>query len=73
MTPMLKPPGTKRLKLEYDGLLSNFGLNFNLRRYSKWRRRRGGWTSAAPGSVHRRRRATPLRRTPVVGRCRLIL
>jgi hypothetical protein len=32
---MLKPPGTKRLKLEYDGLLSNFGFKFSLRRYIK--------------------------------------
>jgi hypothetical protein len=29
----LKPPGSKRLKLDYDELLSNFGFNFNLRRY----------------------------------------
>ena len=32
--PNLKPPGTKRLKLGYDGLLSNFGFKFNLRRYT---------------------------------------
>ena len=32
--PKLKPPGTKRLKLEYDGQLSNFGFKFNLRRYN---------------------------------------
>jgi len=31
----LKPPVTKRLKLEYDKLLSIFGLEFNLRRYNK--------------------------------------
>ena len=30
----LKPPETKRLKLEYYELLSNFALKFNLRRYS---------------------------------------
>jgi len=35
MKPTLKPPGTKRLKLEYDKLLSNFGFKINLRRYSK--------------------------------------
>jgi len=35
--PKLKPPGTKRLKLEYDGLLSNFGFKFNLRCYIKAR------------------------------------
>ena len=34
MKPKLKPPGTKRLKLEYDGLLSNFAFKFNLRRYT---------------------------------------
>ena len=32
--PTLKPPGTKRLKLKYDELLSNFAFNFNLRRYT---------------------------------------
>ena len=32
--PMLKLPGTKRLKLEHDGLLSNVGIKFNLRRYT---------------------------------------
>jgi hypothetical protein len=33
--PTLKAPGTERLKLEQDGLLSNFGFKFNLRHYSK--------------------------------------
>jgi len=33
--PMLKAPGTKRLKLRYDVPLSNFAFNFNLRRYTK--------------------------------------
>ena len=32
--PALKAPGTKRLELIYDGPLSNFAFNFNLRRYS---------------------------------------
>ena len=32
MKPTLKPPGTKRLKLKYDELLSNFAFKFNLRR-----------------------------------------
>ena len=32
--PTLKPPGTKRLKLKYDELLSSFAFNFNLRRYT---------------------------------------
>jgi hypothetical protein len=35
MKPMLKPLATKRLKPEYDDLLSNSASNFNLRRYSK--------------------------------------
>jgi serine/threonine protein kinase len=34
MKPMLKAPGTKRLKLEYNKLLSSFAFNFNLRRYN---------------------------------------
>ena len=33
--PRLKQPETKRLKLEYDGLLSKFGFKFNLRRYGE--------------------------------------
>ena len=32
MIPKLKPPGIKRLKLEYDGQLSTFGFNISLRR-----------------------------------------
>jgi hypothetical protein len=31
----LKAPGPQRLKLEYDGLLSNFAFKFNWRRYIK--------------------------------------
>ena len=31
----LKAPGTERLKLEYKELLSNFGFNFSLRRYTE--------------------------------------
>ena len=34
LKPKLKPPGTKLLKLEYDGRLSNFGFRFSLRRYN---------------------------------------
>ena len=30
----LKAPGTKRLKLNYDNLLSNSAFKFNLRRYN---------------------------------------
>jgi hypothetical protein len=32
--PVLKAPGTQRLKLELEKLLSNFGFKFNLRRYT---------------------------------------
>ena len=34
MKPKLKPPGTKRLKVNYDILLSISAFNFILRRYS---------------------------------------
>ena len=34
MKPKLKPPGTKRLKLKCDILLSTSAFNFNLRRYT---------------------------------------
>jgi hypothetical protein len=34
MKPMLKAPGTKRLKLKYDQPLSSFAFNFNFRRYT---------------------------------------
>jgi len=33
--PTLKAPGTKRLKLKYDKLLSFFGFNCNLRLYTQ--------------------------------------
>ena len=38
MKPILKPPGTKRLKLKYDKLLSillQVAFNFKLRHYTK--------------------------------------
>jgi len=41
MKPVLKAPGTKRLKLNHDEPLLNFAFNFNLRRYSQGARRRG--------------------------------
>ena len=34
MKPMLKPPGTKHLKLKRDVLLSTSAFTFNLRRYT---------------------------------------
>jgi hypothetical protein len=33
MKPVLKAPGTERLKQKYDELLSKFAFKFNLRRY----------------------------------------
>jgi len=35
MKPILKAPGTNRLKLKYDVSRSNFTSKFNLRRYTK--------------------------------------
>jgi hypothetical protein len=35
MTPKVKPPGTKRLKLKCDILLSNCSFEIKLRRYTK--------------------------------------
>ena len=71
MTSMLKAPGTKRLKLKYDKLLSSVAFNWNLRRYISgaistlgraWLRR----------TTRRRWIGTPARQTRVtVGRCRL--
>jgi hypothetical protein len=34
MKPSLKPPGTKRFKVKYAELLSNFAFNFNLCPYN---------------------------------------
>jgi len=34
MKPKMKPPGTKRLKLKQNRLLSNVAFKFNLRRYN---------------------------------------
>jgi len=35
MKAVLKAPGTERLKLKYDELLSSFAFKFNLRRYKE--------------------------------------
>jgi len=35
MKPVLKAPGSKRLKPKYDEPLSSFAFNFNLRRYTR--------------------------------------
>ena len=39
INPMLKPPGTQRLKLKHDEVPSNFAFNFNLRRYTEDKRK----------------------------------
>ena len=48
----LRPPGTGRLTLKYDKLLSSFAFNFNLRRFNPAqpprRERRYGLTDIAP-------------------------
>ena len=58
MKPTLKAPGSKRLKLEHEKLLSNFAFNFNWRRY----------TPVLPSATQRTppasRSVTPMR-TPV--------
>jgi len=59
MKPVLAPPGTNRLTLECDTLLSSFAFNSNLRRFNRgWRR------SAAAGSEGWRRQAAAGRRSP---------
>jgi hypothetical protein len=35
LQPTLKAPGSERLKLEHEELLSNFAFNCNLRRYEE--------------------------------------
>jgi len=40
MKPTVKAPGIRRMKLRYDGPLSNFALKFSLRRYNSPCRRR---------------------------------
>ena len=42
MKSLLIAPGTKRLKLIYDGLVSNVAFNLNLRRYSVGQRQPRG-------------------------------
>ena len=45
-TRTLKAPESKRLKLKYDHLLSNFAFKFNLRRYTEYDGVRPEWSSA---------------------------
>ena len=53
--PTLKAPETKRLKLNYDGPLSNCAFNFNLRRYNvvdKTQGNAGGWGGIRGRGLH---------------------
>ena len=59
--PTLKAPGTKRLKLQHDELLSNFAFKINLRRYNV--------ADIAADAVS----VAPAGRSVLVGRCRLTL
>jgi hypothetical protein len=57
MKPKLNPPGSKRLKLKYDKLLSGFAFEFYLRRYTA-----GYPTPATPSPLRpTRRRPRPTR------------
>ena len=58
--PVLKAPGTTRLKLKYGKLLSSFAFKFNLRRYIEGEK---GLVIRVAGSKD----------MPVVRRCRLNL
>ena len=52
--PTLTAPGTKRLKMEFDDLLSSLGFKFNLRRYI-WGARTGAARRRHPTSCAARR------------------
>ena len=65
VTPKLTPPGTKRLKLRCDILVSTSAFKFDVRRYMK--------AAAAATAADLRSaelRSAPLAQ-PAVGRCRL--
>ena len=49
--PKLKTPGTQRLKLNRDVLLSTSAFKFNLRRYSEGTRMKGKRFSVGSGSL----------------------
>ena len=57
--PMLQAPGTKRLKLKYDELLSNVAFKFKLRRYTLVSPPPPPGTPPPPSSTRRRASATP--------------
>jgi hypothetical protein len=58
MKTVLKAPGTVRLKLKYDDLLSSFAFKVNVRRFTKEEARAAEARAAAAAAV---------------GRCRLTL
>jgi len=62
MKPMLKGSGNKRLKLNYEQLLSNFAFNFNLRRYNAGTQIRAAAAGAVEAVV-----------AAMVGRCRALI
>jgi hypothetical protein len=65
MKPKLKPPGTKRLELKCDILLSTSAFKFNSRRYTK---------VAKKGDKKGDKKAKAVEvAEPMVGRCRLTL
>ena len=68
--PTWKPTGTKRLKLQYDELLSNFAFKFNLRRYTA---AAAADMTAAVAAKHALNVRDIARALAVVGRCRLTL
>jgi len=68
--PTLKAPGSKRLKLNFYGPLSNFAFKFNLRRYTKAAGGEGGDSEGGDGAVEHAAAAVA---APTVRRCRLSL
>ena len=57
--PILKAPGTERLKLQCDEPLSNFAFRFKLRRYNKyvpisWGKKQYGKGKAGPPTLRAR-------------------
>jgi hypothetical protein len=53
MKPKLKAPGTKRLKLKYENMLSRFAFKCNLRRHvwGSWSAQRAGAAEARDGTA----------------------
>jgi hypothetical protein len=76
INPMLKAPKAKRPRLRYDGPLSIFTVDFNLRRYNSDDEDEVKPGAAAPAAAAAAPPATPAGRKKIVievGRCRLTL